>query len=70
MGDFFCVCQKYAPSSEVPLLALYIVALAVPLSIELYHAALSRNFLLSKKNYMRGWYKVKVEKKLKELLLL
>ena len=22
-GGFFCVCQKYAPSSEVPLLALY-----------------------------------------------
>ena len=53
-GGFFCVCQKYAPSSEVPLLALYIVALAVPLSIELYHAALSRNFLLSKKK-LHAW---------------
>ena len=27
-------------------------------------------FCYRKKNYMRGWYKVKVEKKLKELLLL
>ena len=69
MGDFF-VCARSMPHHRRFLYWHCIVALAVPLSIELYHAALSRNFLLSKKNYMRGWYKVKVEKKLKELLLL